>query len=238
MLVHQTLDKLHRLKLYGMATALEEQLAHGDIASLSFEDRFGLLVDREETVREDRSLTRRLQGAKLKVNACMEDVNYRHVRGLDKGMMQDLGTCRWISAKRNVILTGATGLGKTWLACALGNKACREGFSTIYKRIQRLVEELSIARADGTYLKTLGNLARTDVLILDDWGLAPLDNIALHSLLEVIDDRTGVRSTIVTSQMPVEKWHDSLGDPSVADALLDRILSSSTRIQLKGDTMR
>lgn len=137
-----------------------------------------------------------------------------------------------------MIFTGATGLGKTWLACALGNRACREGFSAVYKRVQRLIEELSIARADGTYLKTLTALARADVLILDDWGLVSLDNAALHSLLEVIDDRTGTRSTIVTSQMPVEKWHDSLGDPSVADALLDRILSSSTRISLKGDTMR
>lgn len=238
MLLQPTLDKLHQLKLRGMARALEEQFTHGDIASLCFEERLGLLVDREWNARQDRSLTRRLQLAKLKVNACVEDINYRHPRGLDKGTMLDLATCRWISARRNVIFTGATGLGKTWLACALGNRACREGFSAVYKRVQRLIEELSIARADGTYLKTLTALARADVLILDDWGLVSLDNAALHSLLEVIDDRTGTRSTIVTSQMPVEKWHDSLGDPSVADALLDRILSSSTRISLKGDTMR
>lgn len=238
MLFQQTLDKLHQLKLRGMASALEEQLSHGDMASLSFEERLGLLVDREWTVRQDRSLTRRLQLAKLKVSACVEDINYRHPRELDKGVMQDLSACRWVAARRNVIITGATGLGKTWLACALANKACRDGYSALYKRVPRLIEELSIARADGTYLKTLAALARTDLLVLDDWALVPLDGTAQHSLLEVIDDRTGTRSTIVTSQLPVERWHDAVGDPSVADALLDRVLGSSTRIALKGETLR
>jgi DNA replication protein DnaC len=238
MLAQQTLDKLYQLKLRGMASAFEEQLSHGDFASLSFEERVGLMVDRESTVRQDRSLTRRLQLAKLKVAACVEDIDYRHPRGLDKGVMQDLSTCRWIAAKRNVIITAATGLGKTWLGCALGNKACREGYSTIYKRVARLIEELAVARADGTYLKVLAALARTDVLILDDWALVPLDGAAQHSLLEVIDDRTGTRSTIVTSQIPVKRWHDAIGDPSVADALLDRLGGSSTEIALKGESMR
>jgi DNA replication protein DnaC len=239
MLHQQTLDKLYQMKLRGMAHALQEQLEQGDTAGLSFEDRIGLLVDREWSVRQDRSLTRRLQLAKLKhANACVEDINYRHPRGLDKGQVQDLATCRWVAARRNMIITGATGLGKTWLACAFGNRACRDGFSTLYTRVPRLVEELAVARADGSYLKMLTALARTDLLILDDWGLAPLDGSAQHSLLEVIDDRTTTRSTIVTSQLPVEKWHGTIGDPSVADALLDRLVTSSTLLPMKGKTMR
>jgi len=238
MLIQQTREKLFRMKLRGMAAALDEQLAHGDFAALSFEERLGFLVDREMTIRQDRSLTRKLQLAKLKVPACVEDIDYRHPRELDKGVMQDLASCRWIAAKRNVIVTAATGLGKTWLGCALGNKACREGYSVIYKRVPRLLEELAVARADGTYLKMLAGLARADLLILDDWALHPLEGTGQHALLEVIDDRTGIRSTLVTSQYPVKKWHDTIGDPSVADALLDRLVGSSTEIALKGESMR
>lgn len=239
MLNQQTMEKLHQLRLHGMAQALQEQFEHGDIAGLSFEERLGFLVDRQWTLQKDRSLTRKLQLAKLKFpTACVEDINYRHPRGLDKGQVQDHATCRWVAARRNLIVTGATGLGKTWLACAFGNKACRDGFSTLYVRVPRLIEELIIARADGTYLKALAAIARTDLLILDDWGLAPVDGVAQHSLLEVIDDRTGTRSTIVTSQLPVEKWHGTIGDPSVADALLDRLVTSATLIQLKGKSMR
>lgn len=237
-MLQQTIDGLHQLNLRGMATALEEQFNGGDYGAMSFEERLALLVDREVLARQSRSLTRRLAIAKLKVAACIEDIDYRHPRGLDKGVMQDLATGRWIAAKRNVLLSAATGLGKTWLACALGNQACRDGYSTIYKRVPRLIEELTLARADGTYLKVLAALARTDLLILDDWALTPLSGTAQHSLLEVIDDRTATRSTIVTSQFPVAKWHDAIGDPSVADALLDRLLSSSTQISLKGKTMR
>lgn len=238
MLMQQTIDKLYELRLGGIAKALEEQLENGDTAGLAFEERIGLLVDREWTLRQERRLQRRLQVAKLKQPACVEDVDFRHHRGLDKGVLQDLITCRWIQAKRNVIITGATGLGKTWIACALAHKACRDGFNTIYKRVPRLVEEMMIARADGSFLRMLAHLQRTDLLILDDWGLAPADALAQQGLLEIIDDRTNTRSTLVTSQLPVSKWHDTIGDPSIADALLDRLLGSSTQIPLKGKSMR
>ncbi len=239
MLMQQTLDKLYELKLTGMAHALQEQMEHGDMGGLSFDERFSLLVDRQHTLQKDRSLTRKLQLARLKYpNACVEDIDYRHPRGLDKSQVQELTMCRWVAAKRNLIITGATGLGKTWLGCAFGNKACRDGFSALYYRVPRLVEELAITRADGTYLKMLATLARTGVLILDDWGLSPLEGWAQHSLLEVVDDRAGIRSTIVTSQLPVDKWHGTIGDPSVADALLDRLVTSSGFIAMKGKTMR
>jgi DNA replication protein DnaC len=238
MLMQQTIDKLYELHLGGMARALEGQLERGDSSALAFEERLGLLVDEEWTLRQGRKLRRRLQLARLKQPACVEDVDYRHPRGLDKGVFQELCSCRFVLAKRNVIITGATGLGKTWLACALAHKACREGLSTVYKRIPRLVEEMAIARADGTFLKMLSILQRTDLLILDDWGLAPMDALAHHGLLEIIDDRTNTRATILTSQLPVKKWHDTIGDPSVADALLDRLLGSATIIALRGPSMR
>jgi DNA replication protein DnaC len=240
MLEQQTIEKLYQLKLRGMAQALEGQLSHGDMGGLSFMERLGLLVDRQWTVQQDRSLIRRLQLAKLKFPAaCVEDIDYRHPRGIDKGVIQDLATCRWVAARRNVLITGATGLGKTWLACAFGNKACRECFSAVYKRVPRLAEELSIARADGTYLKVLASLARVDLLILDDWGIGVLDVKAQNSLLEVVDDRVGTRSTLVTSQLPVERWHDTIGDPTVADALLDRLITAATVVAMKGkETMR
>jgi len=218
---------------------LDEQTQDASIAELSFDERHAMVVDREHLVRLERRTTRRLQRAKLKQPACVEDVNYRHPRGLDRKVFTELATCRWINAKRNVIITGATGLGKTWLACALANKACREGFTTLYARVPRLVDELSAARADGTYLKFLARLERIDMLLLDDWAITPLDRQAQQDLLEVIDDRAGQRSTLVTSQMPVSKWHDTLGDPTVADAILDRILGTATKIQLKtGPSMR
>lgn len=238
MMIHQTMDKLQTMRLGGMANALKQQLEQGTASALSFEERLALIVDRECLEREERSVGRRLKKAKLKQNACFEDMDYRHPRGLDKGVMLDLGSCRWIKAKRNLLITGATGLGKSWIACAIANKACREGFTSTYKRIPRLVTELAIARADGSYLKLLAELARTDLLILDDWGLGPLDEQSKHDLLEIIDDRAGLRSTLVTSQLAVSLWHDSLANPSIADALLDRLLSSSTRIELEGESMR
>jgi DNA replication protein DnaC len=238
MLMQQTVEKLYELHLGGMAKTLQEQLERGDAAGLTFEERLSLLVDQEWTQRQERKVRRRLQLAHLKQPACVEDVDFRHPRCLEKGVFQELMSSRWIQARRNVIITGATGLGKTWLACALANKACRDGHSTLYKRIPRLVEEMAIARADGSFLKMLAYLQRTEVLILDDWGLAPMDALAQQGLLEIIDDRTNIRSTIVTSQMPLKKWHDTIGDPSVADALLDRLLGSATHIPLKGESMR
>jgi DNA replication protein DnaC len=232
------MEKLVGMKLKGMAHAVQELITQGASGELSFEDIFGLVVDREWMMREDRRMARRLREASLKQKACVEDIDYRHPRGLDKKVMKDLITGRWIAAKRNVIMTGPTGLGKSWLSCALAQKACRDGWSTRYTRVPRLVHELTLARADGSYLKFLAKLAKVDLLILDDWGLCRLDGTAQHDILEVIDDRVGQRSTLVTSQYPVSKWHDTIGDPSVADALLDRLLEGATQIKLQGESKR
>lgn len=238
MLFEQTMEKLLGLRLKGMAQAVQELISQGSTSDLTFEDLIGLVVDREWMVRENRRMARRLKEASLKQKGCVEDIDYRHARGLDKKVMKELITGRWIAAKRNVIMTGPTGLGKTWLACALAQKACRDGWSTRYTRVPRLVHELTLARGDGTYLKFLAKLAKTDLLILDDWALCRLDGAAQHDILEVIDDRVGQRSTLVTSQYPVALWHDTIGDPSVADALLDRLLQGATQIKLQGESKR
>lgn len=238
MMLQQTLGKLCELRLKTMAKALEEQVKNADSSGLSFEERVGLIVDREWLARQEQKVQRRLKNAKLKQSACVENIDYRNPRGLDKQVMADLSTCRWIQAGRNVILTGPTGVGKSWLACSLADKACREGFTALYTRVPRLLEELAVARADGSYLRLLARLERIELLVLDDWGLAPLDGQSQHDLLEVIDDRAGKRSTLATSQVPIDKWHDMVGDPSVADALLDRLVGSATQINLKGGSLR
>jgi DNA replication protein DnaC len=237
MLIQQTIEKLFSLNLKTMAAALQEDLAQGD-ASLSFEDRLGLLVDREHGAREQKRCTARLRRAKLRQSACVEDIDYRTKRNLDRQVVQDLITCRWIRAGRNVVITGPAGVGKSWLACALGNQACREGLTTLNQRVSRLAEELSIARADGSFIKHLEKLAKVDLLILDDWALSDLDRRSYNDLLEVLDDRVGRKSTLVTSQLPTKLWHDKVGNPTVADALLDRILPKAVQIDLKGDSQR
>jgi DNA replication protein DnaC len=238
MLNEQTRDKLYQMKLYGLATAFNEYLEQVDKGDLSFEERFGMMTDREWQTRQERQLGRRLKSAKLREAACVEDINYRHPRQLDRSLMQRLTTCDWVRSHQNIVITGATGLGKTWLACALANKACREGFSAYQARVTRLLEQLRIAHADGSYMKELSRLAKTDVLILDDWGIAPLNDAGRRDILEVIHDRHGVRSTIVTSQVPVKKWHDTIGDPTIADAIMDRLVHRAHRIDLKGQSMR
>ena len=237
MLIQQTIEKLYSLNLKTMANALQEDLAQGD-ASLSFEDRLGLLVDREHNAREQKRYSARLRTAKLRQSACVEDINYRTNRNLDRQVVQDLITCRWIRAGRNVVITGPAGVGKSWLACALGNQACREGLTTRNQRVSRLAEELSIARADGSFIKHLEKLAKVDLLILDDWALSDLDRRSYNDLLEVLDDRVGRKSTLVTSQLPTKLWHDKVGNPTVADALLDRILPKAVQIDLKGESQR
>ena len=238
MLTHPTLDKLQTLKLSGMYHALVEQCQMADIAALSFEERFGLLVDRELTERDTRRLTTRLRQAKLRQTACIEDLDYRHPRGLDKALITRLATCQWVREHHNVLITGPTGIGKTWLACALGHQACREGYTVLYLRLPRLLQELPIAKGDGRYPKLMATLARIDLLILDDWGLAPFSDEHRRDLLEIIEDRHDCRATLVTSQLPVEHWHEALGDPTLADAILDRLVHHAYKITLQGESMR
>ncbi|EPG9352133.1 AAA family ATPase [Pseudomonas aeruginosa] len=234
MLHHPTLDKLQSLRLLGMLKALSEQLKTPDIDSLSFEERLGLLVDRELTERDDKRLSSRLRQARLRHNACLEDIDYRSPRGLDKALILQLSSGQWLRDGLNLI----TGVGKTWLACALAHQACWDGYRLRYLRLPRLLEELGLAHGDGLFAKLMSSYAKTDLLILDDWGLAPFTAEQRRNMLELLEDRYGQRSTLVTSQMPVDNWHEPIGDPTLADAILDRLVHNAYRIQLKGESMR
>lgn len=238
MLRHPTVAKLHSLRLPGMAQALDEQLRQPDAQQLGFEDRLGLLVDREQTDRANRLIKGRLTRARLRQQACVEDLDLKTPRGLDRALLVLLMTTEWIRQHLNLLITGPSGVGKSWIACALAHQACRHGYTVLYKRLPRLLEELALARADGSYSKTLQQLARVDLLVLDDWGLMPLDAQARRDLLEVLDDRYQRRSTLVTSQLPVDLWHDYLGDPTLADAILDRLVHASHRLTLNGESLR
>jgi len=233
-----TIEKLYDLRLGVMAEAFTTELARSGEASLSFAERFGLLVDRQWTAREESRLARRLRNANLKMSASVEEIDFRTPRGLDREVLLDLAGLGFVSSAGNVIITGPTGLGKTYLACALADRACRRGRSASYRRLPRLVFELALARADGTYLKAIAAIAKVDVLIVDDWGLTTLDAQASSDIMDVIDDRAGLRSTIVTSQLPVAEWHSLIADASIADALLDRLVHRAVRIELKGESMR
>lgn len=235
MLHHPTHDQLQRLRLFGMARALAEQQAIPDIAHLAFEERLGLLVEREVSELDSRLTSSRLRRAKLKQAAVAEDVDYRAARSLDRALFNRLLTGTWVAEHQNVLVTGPTGVGKTWLACALANQACRQGKSVLYLRVPRLFEDMAIAHGDGRYSKLLTQLAKTDVLLLDDWGLALLTDSARRDLLEIFDDRHGHRSTIVTSQLPVANWHESIGDPTLADAILDRLVHNAHQLILTGN---
>ena len=235
---HSTIDQLETLRFHGMASALRDQLAQPDIERLSFIERLGLLLDRELSDRESRSLTARLRRARLHQNACMEEIDYRTARGLDPQQLLQLTSCKWIRRHLNVIITGPTGTGKSFLACALAHKACLEGYRVRYHQLPRLLEELSIARADGRYLKILKTLRNLDVLILDDWGLMQLSQPQQEDLFQLLDDRIQKRSTIATSQLPVEHWHQTMANPTIADALLDRLVQPAYRIELQGDSLR
>jgi len=238
MLIHPTLDKLRALRLDGFTRGLEEQMASPGIESLGFEERLGLLVDREVTDRENKRLVGRLHRAKLRQSACLEDIDFRHPRGLDRSFVMALSGCQWVKEQLNVLIVGATGTGKSYLACALAHRACLEGYSALYVRAPRLFGELAVARGDGGYSKMLRSLAKTELLVLDDWGLTRLNAEERGDLLEIMEDRYQLRSTIVASQLPVDKWHEVIGDSTVGDAVMDRLVNNAYRISLSGESMR
>lgn len=238
MLTNQTIDRLHQMKLTGMAQALTDQMEKADFNDYSFEERLGFLVEYEWTYRQNKRLAMLLKQANLRLGACMEDINYVHPRGLDRGLMKSLATCQWVNAHHNIIITGPTGIGKTFIACALANAACRMGFTARYYRLPRLLQEMALARADGSYPKVLSRLAKTDLLILDEWGMVSFNDMQGRDLLELVDDRYQLRSTIIVGQIPVEHWHQLLPDPTVADAILDRMVHNAHKIKLDGDSMR
>src|SRR5438477_2170894 len=238
MLTHPTHDRLVALGLTGMAKALEDQQRQPDIAALAFEERTAMMIDREAIERENKRLTTRLKFACQRQSAVIEDVDMKAPRGLDRALFQKLAAGDWIDRHQNLLVIGPTGVGKSWIACALGHKACRDDRSVLYHRVPRLFDALALARGDGRYARLLKNLARADLLILDDWGLAPLTPEQARDLLEIIDDRHGRGSTIVTSQLPVDHWHEVIGNPTIADAILDRLVHNAHRLTLTGDSMR
>jgi DNA replication protein DnaC len=238
MLIHPTLDQLRTRRLTGLVQAFLEQQHLPEIHTLSFEERLGLLVDRELTIRDQRRLSNRLRQARLRQPATLEDIDYTTPRGLDKALMARLSTGHWIAEHLNCLITGPTGIGKSWLACALAQAACRQGYSARYLRLPRLCQELALAKGDGRYVKVLAEFAKIDVLVVDDWGLAPLTAEQCRDLLEILDDRHGRRSTLVTSQLPVAHGHDYLGQPTLADAILDRLVHNAYKLTLSGDSLR
>ncbi len=238
MLIQPTLDKLQKLHLSGMARALEQQQIDPNIHSLSFEDRIGLIVDAEEASRATKKLKNRLQSAKPRTQACLENLARVSARGLDKGTLAVLATSVWIEQGRNILISGPTGVGKTYLNCALITSACRNGHSALYTRSQRLLQDLAVARADGSYRRLLTKLARVEVLVIDDFGLFCMPDDNSRDLLEVIDDRSPAKPTIISSQLPLENWHQTISNPTIADAILDRVVHNSYKLILKGGSIR
>lgn len=239
MMMHTTLAQLRTLKLDGLATGLEEQLTQAGMAAMSFEERMALLVDREVHCRSDRKRVRLLKLAHLKYpQAAIEDIDTRPTRGIDRRTVMSLALGDWVTSGHSVLITGPTGAGKSWLACALAQYACRRGYSAVYQRVPRLQEELRIRHGSGVFGKWLMQLAKTDVLVLDDWGMGAIDNTTRSDLLEIIDDRAASKATIITSQLPIEHWHAWIGDATIADAILDRIMQRNHRLTLTGDSLR
>jgi DNA replication protein DnaC len=238
MLNQPTLEKLHSMKLSAMADAFRTQLESADNSQLSFEERFAMVVDQQWLWKENRTLARRLRFAKLKERGVIEDIDYQHPRGLDRKLMRTLATSDWVRQKQNVLLMGPTGIGKSWLACALAQKACRDGFSVLHKRTSELFRELAVAHVDGSIGRMLLKLSRVDVLLLDDFAMAPLKDTERRDFLEICDDRHQRRCMILTSQMPMAHWHEQIGDPTIADSILDRLVHNAYRVELQGESMR
>lgn len=237
-MLQQTLDKLYQMKLNGMVDVIKEQLTNPAASSLSFEDRFGMLVDRQWDLKESRGLTRRLQTAKLKLQASTEDIDFHTHRGLDKAALLSLAECNFITAHSNIIITGPTGVGKTYLACAIANKACRLKHTVRYFGCGNLLSQTALARADGSYGALLSRLKKTDLLVIDDWGMYPMDAEAARDVFEILEDRTSHRSTLIVSQVPVENWYDIIAAPTIADAILDRLVHNAYRMDMQGESMR
>jgi len=238
MLITPTLDKLQELSLGGMARALAEQLDNAEFQALTFEERLGMLVDREAQDRSNRRLDRNLRAAKLRATACVEDIDFRHPRGLDRSVVLSLASAQWVAGHQNLLIVGPTGAGKTFVACALAQAAVRAGHTALYQRAPRMLDDLAIAHGDGRYARLMAAWARVDVLVIDDLALQPLTSERAADLLEVIEDRGQRRSTIVTSQLPIAHWHDVLGDPTIADAILDRLTHNAHRIEMRGESLR
>src|SRR3954467_2290494 len=238
MLNQQTIEKLHAMKLHGIADAFRAQLETTEAAQLSFEERFALLVDQQWLWKENRALARRLRAAHLKEHGVVEDVDYQHPRGLDRKLVRTLSTSEWVRQHQHILLLGPTGIGKTWLACALAQKACRDGFTILHKRAAELFRELAVAHVDGSFGRLLAKLSRIDILVLDDFAMAPLKDSERRDFLELCDDRYQRRSMILTSQLPLAHWHEQIGDPTLADSILDRLVHNAYRIELNGESMR
>jgi DNA replication protein DnaC len=238
MLTQQTVEKMNAMKLSGMAEAFQQQLSSSECTRLSFDERLGLLVDSEWTTREQRKLKRRLRSAKMRYAASVEDIDFKHPRGLDRQQVLSLGNCGWIQNRHNLLITGPTGIGKSYLACAFVERACRRGYSAAYLRLPRLLQQLAVARGDGSYDRLLGRLARLDLLAIDDWLLAPLRDGERRDIIEVIEDRSERASTLVASQLPAKEWHAVIGDPNLADSICDRLLHNAHRLELKGPSIR
>jgi len=238
MLNQPTLEKLQTMKLHGMAEAFRAQLETTDASQLSFEERFAMLVDHRWSWKENRALARRLRAAKLKERGVIEDIDYQHPRGLDRKMIRTLASSEWVRQHQNLLLIGPTGIGKTWLGCALAQKACRDGFTILHKRSSELFRELAVAHVDGSFGRLLTKLARIDILVLDDFAMAPLKDSERRDFLELCDDRYQRRSIILTSQLPLAHWHEQIGDPTLADSILDRLVHNAYRIELNGESMR
>jgi DNA replication protein DnaC len=237
-MIHPSIEKLRQMRLTGMARALEEQLGQAEIGGLSFDERLALLVDREEVERHNAALAQRLRAARLRQAACLEDVDYRTSRGLDRSLMRLLATGEWLRLTNNILVIGPTGVGKSFIACALGNQAARGGASVRYQRLPRRLDDLAMARAEGKYARLLAQVSKVRLLILDDWLMVKLTGEQRRDLLEVIDDRHQRGSTILATQVPLERWHDQVGDPTYADAILDRLVHNAHRIELRGGSMR
>jgi DNA replication protein DnaC len=238
MMQQPTLEKLYALRWFGLAEAWRKQMENPEAASLSFDERFGLLVDQHWTWRENQNMARLLKRSKLDTEPCVEDIDFRHPRGLDRSLIRTLSNSQWVTQHLSILFTGPTGIGKSWLAQALAQKACRDGYAVWYRPVGKLFRDLMTARADGSVARMLETIARTDVLVVDDFAMAPLNEQERRDFLEICDDRYNRRSTIITSQLPVEKWHAQIGDPTLADSILDRLVHNAYRIELSGESIR